>query len=505
MEMLNVVNSGSEVVGIINDNLEELGSDATVSASDSASAVCSTLNGVFDGVDDATELASSMSASDFVRAVNENFELAEEQDGGEGSLKILHWSDTHTNSYSTPKVKDLMNNDSSLFAVHTGDGITWSSGYSLNDAETVGNNYERFLMCTGNHDSYKSGADQSGAQKAATQKILAKVRDTQDSPIVWGDERTGSNKVASYYYRDITASGANKKVRFIVLDQYEQDVVGQPTNVTDTSNPNGVPYSKYDDIYSQAQIDWFLDTLESMQEDGVDYFIVVLHEPPVFDTQENKNALAAKRRANNFCAANFGANKNAWGTNVVRDYWDTHNGGIWPQIIDAYIKKTEVNFSFHNFNVGDPKRWVEDAEDPSVNENASYNDIIDVQADFSSQTSPAQFLFYMCGHMHREACMYLPQPYDGQLMLCVDCAKWEDAFGDLLRTSSVEDKFIINKVTVNFATRQTVIERIGLQDVRELTVDGVTYPSSANDQSVLRDKICFNFKKKNGDSGDVER
>ena len=496
MEQIIQTHSASDAVRIINANLEELGSEVTISASDSASLVCSKLNSVFAVLDEPTELTSSMSGSEFIVAVNANFEALAEGSAGIGTLKLLHWSDTHDAERTTPRVNSLLGTDNSLYAIFTGDAGNedfngpGSTMYTIPDAYKT-----RLLMCAGNHDVYDTSVSNGNivlhAQKRITQKIVEQIGETQDSPIVWGgpvDEEDGK-RIASYYYRDIVANGANKKVRVIVLDQYEVDVCGLPSNITDTSSAV-YPYAKHRTIYSQAQIDWFIGALQSMKENDVDYFIIAQHEPPVEHSNANSDFLREARRANKFIAATNGAYPENLSNHYGVDYnWCVYqNGGVIARIVNAYLNKSQDSFSFHNYLSGD----------------ASYNgdnDVVQVNVDFTREDTIIPFLFWLCGHVHREYCGYHPN-YPNQLILCVDCAKWAAGGGwsDLNRSSTDDsEKVVLNKVTINFSTRKILVERIGDNIIRGLTVAGQYYKGTNETNGVERNWVQFNFKRKNGE------
>lgn len=82
MEELDYTKSASDFIDDVNANLEEMGSEAEVSASMSAGTLVSMLNNVFDDVDDAVELDTDQDAETFVANLNANFGLAEDSGGG---------------------------------------------------------------------------------------------------------------------------------------------------------------------------------------------------------------------------------------------------------------------------------------------------------------------------------------------------------------------------------------------------------------------------------------
>ena len=86
--------TAAQFISDLNTNIGDVGSEASVSISNSASTLVSTLNGVFDGVSGADELSADDNGTDFVDALNDNFEAA---DGG-GSVDYTR----------TVKVYDLM-------------------------------------------------------------------------------------------------------------------------------------------------------------------------------------------------------------------------------------------------------------------------------------------------------------------------------------------------------------------------------------------------------------
>ena len=413
----------------------------------------------------------------------------EEHNDDVGSLTLLHLSDTHASGRngSLQRASQLMNAQNSPYSLCVISGDCYSSmeywiQMSLGEYNTSLSG-DKLMLCAGNHDAYPNGTYTSAGLAGWQTQVTASIKSkTTSADIVWGDKE--QTPKSSYCYRDIvipTGENKTRKVRFIVLDQYELDAVGVPTNINDQY---GTAYSRFRELYSATQIQWFIDVLKSLQTDGVDYFAVVLHSPPVTDTESNMSALQGKRRINKFIAATNGSVTS--GSTYVdvpySDYnWGSSKGSVWAKIIDAYLNRQETTVAFHNFMYGDPKY------------NTDPNDYVSVTADFS-ETTPVSFLFYLCGHMHREYIGYHPE-YPNQLIMAIDASKTNDWNGDLSRPSTWAEDIVINEITLDFATRKITINRIGNQTVRPITVQGVNYPATT------RDTITFNFKKGQEDVG----
>lgn len=473
MEELDYTKSASGFIDDVNANLEEMGSEAEVSASMSAGTLVSTLNNVFDDVDDAVELDNDQDAETFVANLNTNFGLAEDSEEELGKLKFLHYSDPHDKTSAAGVCNDMLTQgnesyDPDLsFVIVTGD----FSYRSDNVASQLRDKFSacpsgKLLMLPGNHDTYDNyfGADAKG-QSTTTAFIKGYIGNS----VNWGD----TNNVASYWYKDIAVG--NRKLRIISLDQYEIDVVRKPAN--------------YLTMYSQAQVDWFINLLEGLGKN--DYLIIAMHEPPVQSqnwTSGGPNDPYAEslapsspyfvdgelREPMKLFVSEYGGNVFGNGARTSPNY------NLFPRIMDAYLNKRSLNITYTNRGG-----------------NTSSPDIT-INHDFSDAT-PCTFLFYICGHQHCDKTNYLPDESDVQL----DGGDWSD---QLMLVIAAADRTVIysdaddmggsggSHTVPNPSSETYRINEVELDfDNKRITITRIGDMNTANGR--VRDQITFPFKK----------
>lgn len=350
-------------------------------------------------------------------------------------IKFLHFSDTHNSPDSINYAKGLLNDYH--FVICTGDYSAQSGGYSNVDApmKALG---QKFLCLNGNHDVYNTF---SSNQSSATSYLKSLVTDAN---VVWGD----TLGIASYWYRDYAL--LNGKLRIIGVDQYDyRENVGVG--------------SRYDTIYTQEQVNWFIERICELDEN--DYLIIASHEPFVNATiaegysynVEGKmdDSAVEKRRSNTFCSSRL------W-------VWDTSltNGELIPLIIDAYQNKKNINETVNNT----------DSHTKDVLSSVS------ILKDFT-KVKPANFLFYLCGHLHGEMCDYHPT-YSEQLILDIDNAN-PSTLGNSSDIRTRSNGILINAITLDFSLKQIIINRIGLSQTE----------SYNGYEGINRQSITFPFKR----------
>lgn len=365
-------------------------------------------------------------------------------------LKFLHISDVHNSADAINECKSMMDNDSDIaFTILTGDyssgSGSGSSSYS-NVNSPLTNLGSKLLMVNGNHDVEDAFAKN---QQNATAFLKGKVT---NSEIVWGD----SQGVASYWYRDFELS-ENSKLRIIGVDAYEF---------------NTAYGSRYDTVYTQTQVDWIVARMMELR--STDYLIFAMHEPPVNSTvvdyaynQEGKMDadIVAKRRANKFCSSRL------W-------VWDTSlsNGNLLPMVVKAYQEQGKMARSLLQKN------------------SLTRENILGLSLGYDfSETDPATFLCYLCGHLHGEYAEYHPnKQFNDQLILCVDNSN-PSTLGsssdigarssDTASGSRANGK-LINEIALDFENRTITITRHGQQNA--LSYNGFA--------AVTRDTISFPFE-----------
>ncbi len=423
--------SGAQATTAINARLEEIGSEVSVS-NESASSVCEKLNGFFDDFDGTTELTSSMSGSGFADAVNDNFEIAEQEppapEVAPDPIKFLHYSDPHGTSATTSKADKILSDqtDDDYDADITFCLLTGDNGSSLDNAIRNADK-GKHLLIMGNHDAH--GTYQRDNHSALVSGLKSLM--TQGG-VIYGDESGQS----AYWHKDFVLSDGNK-LRLIATDEYE---AGEAV---------------YNTVITQAQVDWFIGLLQGI---GVnDYVIVATHKPPF--PNNAGTGVSSYRRRNKFCSC------------VLNDWDSNGNMGVFADILNAYTKGDVLRKTYSS-----PYGYV----------SAS------VDVNFSLNSDRAKVLCMLFGHVHGD--YHGPHPsHNNLLIMGIDCCKASNTLGVYDETDipaesrAAANNVLMNKVTINFEQQRITIDRIGAQDVPATTYGGIDYPA------VNRDTITFGF------------
>lgn len=472
MELVTQSHSMSEALGVINANLQELGSSVTVSNTDAAT-VCAALNDVFDGYDDMIQLTSSMSGSEFAAAVNGNFATAA---GGEAiRIKLLHVSDTHGETAMFDAMLDVMGQEDSDidFAVITGDMTKYVAEVYTDATKTAINGFkslgDKLLMCPGNHDIYDNHHSGYGDGKKNQVSETAWLKSCLGNNVTWGD----ANNIGGYWHKDVTKDGVT--LRIISIDQY---CIG--STVYSGDNRQYV-------VYSQEEVDWLLDLLYNTPSSY--YIIIMLHEPAI----QSPNGTSEDTAATGMAASNIFVSEllSAFGIRFT----DVPSFNLLPKIMRAYMHQENLSFTYDN------------------RANMGGHGTLTVAKDFRNRT-PATFLCYIGGHMHEDICGYIPNDdWNDQLMLHVtagDSAVWQSTQDDLLwnfttgsygwdvhadRYAMSEPSYRINEVTFNFTNKTIKVKRIGNKTTALYnSTNGSARPHGGR----VRDEITFPFVKEGG-------
>ena len=371
------------------------------------------------------------------------------------SFTLLHLSDSHGYAEGLNQAIRELEDNSIDVLLFTGDWTrhaiegrtaitTTATATAFNEIKSKYGN--RFLMLAGNHDVYDNktvGQTQSGTT-AAIKGWMA------NSGVTWGD----ASGIASYWYKDYSLT-STRKLRIIALDQYETTNVGKP-----------IGDWNYQPIYSQAQIDWLIARLKELSAD--DYLIIALHEPAYNDTSDGVNTMEAVAMAddNLWCSADF-SKFNYRGAEECRN--------LLPNIMRNYLNSQTECWQHINLDMD--------------------TTTITVNADFYGNP-PCHFLFYIGGHRHCDIVHELPlvdnygvaTGFDRQMMMHVAAADWtvqsskdddllieyEDASRyektGYLKADENDPDYRINKVVINFTSRQVTLLRIGATHTHHGTV-----------------------------------
>lgn len=453
-------NNGSEVVGIINQALEDAGSVVTI-GNESGSSVSGKLNEVFG--DDL--LDETQSGSEWSQAVEDGFDSLEPQPSIDAVVKFLHLSDPHGYATATTQAKTMLANDNDLaFLFVTGDMTAY---YSNNISEGLASDFtaigDKLLLLAGNHDTYDN---KFGASAVSQQATTAYIKGLLGERVTWGD----TSGVASYWHKDIQLA-ENAKLRIISLDQYEIDAVRKPAD-------------KYYTMYSQAQVNWLIARLKELTAN--DYLIVATHEPPVQspnDTNDSTTpdnyAVGLRPTTPYFTNGELSEPKKLFvseGLSAFGNRYDEPNMNLLPRIMNAYLNKQRLVMTYNNKG------------------GSSNNPDITIDETFSG--NPATFLFWLGGHRHTDICTYLPNEsgttdggnWAGQLMIYISCAdrgilyQYDDDLGgngSALPKPSTQsaETYRLNEVEIDFYAKTIKVTRHGDKNTSGGRVrDVITFP-----------------------------
>lgn len=508
MTELNNNMTATEVVAAINGNLQECGSNESISLSDGAADVCSTLNEVFSGYDGVDELSATMSATEFVAAVNKDFGIA--ADGELEPLErfsFLHMSDSHGADSSINKAISMMTSgnsdydDSIEFFLHTGD-----MGQSNNSSKEI-NAFDsnaaamKMLFVQGNHDANeicREVLDRVSGNNGKNGKFILRYKAEgwmNNMNVAWGNTDEESVTIDGYppkmsrgiyWSKDFILSDGKRKLSVIGLDLY---------------NTGAGALAAYSHYITQKQANWFKSQLSTLGKN--DYFLIALHEVPMYNNQERNDAPSTNatvlRRKNAFCSSRL------WTFSPCSKGYEV----FLTAIVDAYLNRENKTIS------------------------VTYGeDTITVNAEFANK-QPATFVAWLCGHVHGEILTHHPD-YPNQLISSIDncfSAHPNGQSSDLRYNSSgvpddsgtsrPQNSVLINKLTIDFDNKELTIDRIGLKNTAHHTIttkstgidqvdshtvgyeydavgnriDGATYDS---DGHLIRDTIIVPFAQEGG-------
>ncbi len=253
-------------------------------------------------------------------------------------FRIVHLSDIHQCNENLvealevagPRVHAILNTGDDANGVYSRDAETVLKELDASIGNVMETNTLPFLQVPGNHDvtgiTKKEYFDRVGA---AVNKFCPEV--------VWGD----AEGHRSYGYMDFTDKAYNGNFRIIMLDPFDYD--------------DGMFETKYkfiSAVFSQKQIDWFIDALTDAAEKGLSV-ITMMHysfgDSTIFN-EETANPDAT------FCQDPF----------------------MIPDIIDAVQHKTRLN-----------RKYKDSAGIHNISINRDFSEVADLE-----------FVVHLFGHIH---------------------------------------------------------------------------------------------------------
>ena len=317
----------------------------------------------------------------------------------DGYFCIAHISDVHADPVRYKRFRTFVDNVYSInTAISTGDLVSFHNS----DATKMQIEYERMFAIGGEKDVMIVVGNH---EKAGSGNVLYTEQQIKDY----------SGLENLYYYKDWTKTGdLAYKVRVIVLNQHDYD--GTDIDIA------------YRTHYSQAQINWFIDTLKEASNDDR-AVMVAMHKTDKFVQPTNND---------------YGFN-----CNFPSDLDTNQSGYIIEDIIDAFKNGTHLTESY---------TWTDNSQ------------TINVDADFSGKKG--SFIAYMCGHNHRDQVGYSPQ-HPNQLYLCIasGCLQqmyanygwgnYGEGVSDLSRVIGTKSEDCFNVYGIDFDNKTVRIVRVG--------------------------------------------
>ena len=313
----------------------------------------------------------------------------------EDSICFMHISDTHASDITLKKMIELLDTGECAFAVITGDLMPTTT--MLNELKAA---QKPIFQIPGNHDAW-DGLGQRGFHEQV------QLTTNLNYDIHYGDD------VACYFYADVQQN--NRTLRVIGIDQYEIETVGQ------THTNSAI-------VYSQKQIDWFINVLEN--SDDVDGIIILAH------AGFGNHAIGARdmNYVNEFISIN------AW--TFMFGY--LHDGISYPLMIPEIVEAFSTGVNMENV------RYCNGIEGDTITINTHF-------------TGPHNsFIAHYGGHIHFDIVERLPDfPWQTMAIIAYGGKGKGNNWNDLVKPSSGELSYTINRNIVNFTTRNHTIRRLG--------------------------------------------
>ena len=482
MEKILVGDSMSVAAGKINAAFAALSAPLTlavIDGDDDMSTIATKVNGNFALLTSTTmaEIDNDDTMSQIATKMKHNFDLLEpEYEERSRSISFVHASDPHGRSEFIEAFESYIQNHAD-FALITGDLKPYNTTVGLESYYNISNDSGslkklkesgKLLVTSGNHDSNDSWA--SGQTVHTNSRMKTWMFGLLGESVNWGDradDLVNEPNLSDYYYRDFQ-KGRNV-LRVIVIDQYEFDAVAGHTNGL-PSNPTCV----YAPVYTSSQFNWLINLLKTTPSSY--HIIIALHQSPLSDNVYGDSVrpepdVASGSTYFNTPTSLLFASEKVSELPYNQYVPDAYNTAFWAEwnnpildIVKAYLEAAHLIRTFRNVNT--------DTQ-------------ITIDADFTSIV-PAHFCGYICGHLHFDLATWLPFAYDEhytqtygsggiyqrnlypkQLSLGITAA--DKVVGqqtcDDLDDSTVTTTYRINKITIVFATEDTVpqviVERIG--------------------------------------------
>lgn len=326
------------------------------------------------------------------------------------NLQLLTISDVHNDNISIRNASVLINHFTTIDGgILLGDTLASNFTNDFTFADKFLRSGKPVLHVLGNHDV---GQSKIVANCGSNTEVYNRFIQPYETEI--GGVHTGKN----YYYKDFT----NHKIRVIVLYEYDDP------NDLDT-DPSLYKITRGYRVLSQAQLNWFVDTLHSTPLDHS--VVIALHQTASASmTYEDSN---------------FSSNI------TLAPIMNFINGFPIEEIVDAFINGTDLTKSYNHFG--------EATYLPDVNVNASF-----------STRGTGNFICYLGGHTHCDGILHI-NAFPNQKQIIVANAGASVYYGksDLKRVPNTKSEDAINVVSFDTNNRKINVVRIGADFTLNMT------------------------------------
>lgn len=324
------------------------------------------------------------------------------------NLQLMIATDLHGDVNAVNNIITMMNEFATIDGgLNLGDTCenTWEDDFSFVDPlMTIG---KPFLIAIGNHDE---GLGYTVANTGSTAAAYARFVQPYEATI------GGTHAGKSYYYKD----WVGYKIRTIVLYEYDDN---DDLNVGDPLLYRVVKTTR---VWSQAQIDWLIATLNSTPSD---YSVMIAMHQTVVD---QLTWIEGKFTDINHI--------------VPGDSSSFSDEALIPDIINAWKNGASLVNTY-----------------PFTGE-AAYKADISVNANFTAR-GPGEFICYLAGHAHVDAIGTVPA-YADQLQIILTCSTSDanrNKYGDLQRQVGRRSEDCFNVISFDTFNKTVKIVRIGSQ------------------------------------------
>lgn len=344
-------------------------------------------------------------------------------------LLFMHVSDTHGSAplgyveqmkFAISCLNDLSvnrtgKNNNVKFLLHTGDihrSNPKGDDYDYTYFESaVAESTKPVFVAVGNHDVGET-------QLVANSATNLDVYNQMIAPMLtsWALKTDGGGvphpQNANYYFTDFT----DEKVRLIVLYEYETDFEIDSTDSTRLVAPRSVR------SFSQAQIDWLVDSLMTTP---ANYGVIIAKHQPEATVGNTDNPFSSPY------------------TKGTSPMYSAVDKKMICEIVDAFMNGTTIS-----------KSYVQSLGIVTT---------LNVSADFSQKNTGAEFICYCSGHLHCDSVNFI-QEFPSQLELNIgvdnDIQNYTSG-SDMMQLKTTKSENLINVYSIDRLRGQIHIVRIG--------------------------------------------